>query len=324
MLVQAVKEDDFVFLDDNLTAYIMKRHERIGESKSEERLLENALNRNARQCMTTLFNPPYNVKYRCFRDLFQAFSEDDLWKVDRVLPQIPKRFNNLRYHNDDCSLSTLLLRPLDVLCGLENSILVQEITRPKRRAERNPPMVELCNMFFEVMFSTPALFSKLNALKHEDIKSWHLLAPEEIKWLTHLSECIGFPQCLLQPDCFVTQRTDLSSVFSLWTAHRFKSVGAVTDSASIDPPSLLVCCRVRIRIHLITLQERRPECPNYWELVSQLPLPQKLRDFLLFKELWPSGPPRYYSSDDDSDFSGGFTSEEMEEFFDDNDSDIYD
>ncbi|KAG5452785.1 hypothetical protein CSKR_102621 [Clonorchis sinensis] len=329
MLVQAVKEDDFVFLDDNLTAYITKRHECVGESKSEERLLENALNWNARQCMTTLFNPPYNVKYRCFRDLFQAFAEDDIWKVDRVLPQIPKRFNNLRYHDDDCSLSTLLLRPLDVLWGLENSSLVQEITRPKRRTERSPPMVELCNMFFEVMFSTPALSSKLDALKHENIKSWYLLAPEEIKWLTHLSECIGFPQCLLQPDCvqfvdLVTERTDLSSVFRLWTAHRFKSVGTFTSSASIDPPSLLVCCRVRIRIHLITLQERLPKCPNYWELVNQLPLPQKLRDFLLFKELWPSGPPRYYSSDDDSSFSGGFTSEGMEEFFDDNDSVIYD
>ncbi|GAA53286.1 hypothetical protein CLF_109940, partial [Clonorchis sinensis] len=278
MLVQAVKEDDFVFLDDNLTAYITKRHECVGESKSEERLLEahwfqllqfrssdsgraweNALNWNARQCMTTLFNPPYNVKYRCFRDLFQAFAEDDIWKVDRVLPQIPKRFNNLRYHDDDCSLSTLLLRPLDVLWGLENSSLVQEITRPKRRTERSPPMVELCNMFFEVMFSTPALSSKLDALKHENIKSWYLLATEEIKWLTHLSECIGFPQCLLQPDCvqfvdLVTERTDLSSVFRLWTAHRFKSVGTFTSSASIDPPSLLVCCRVRIRIHLITLQ----------------------------------------------------------------------
>ncbi|KAA3677836.1 uncharacterized protein DEA37_0001424 [Paragonimus westermani] len=104
------------------------------------------------------------------------------------------------------------------------------------------------------------------------------------------TSCTGYPDCLAE----LVFRWSCHGVHGrlpgprhFWLHHRFGSMNG-NFSLQLSPPTLLSACRTHIRRYLVRRILSEVSNGNYVHMVLKLPIPSRLRDYLLFTELWPS------------------------------------
>ncbi|KAF8561577.1 hypothetical protein P879_06601 [Paragonimus westermani] len=139
---------------------------------------------------------------------------------------------------------------------------------------------------FELLLSNPELrYRTASCMDHSVISPY-----SNLDQLYSDTSCTGYPDCLAE----LVFRWSCHGVHGrlpgprhFWLHHRFGSMNG-NFSLQLSPPTLLSACRTHIRRYLVRRILSEASNGNYVHVVLKLPIPSKLRDYLLFTELWPS------------------------------------
>ncbi|KAF8570069.1 hypothetical protein P879_03599 [Paragonimus westermani] len=163
-------------------------------------------------------------------------------------------------------------------------------------------------LLLELFMATPYLFtfhiwSGQENLSVEQRHFWPVPPLIEDELREHVLKCQNYPYCLhLQLEESIAEGRNVEWAWrrlsALWRAHRFSS--SIRNKASVvervwGPPLLKDICRETIRRQLV--QTTHPSFlnkdgqnlrENYIYLVFRLPIPQELKQFLIYENLWPA------------------------------------
>ncbi|KAF7255126.1 hypothetical protein EG68_12305 [Paragonimus skrjabini miyazakii] len=163
-------------------------------------------------------------------------------------------------------------------------------------------------LLLELLMATPHLFTFHIWSGQEDdsveqYSFWPVPPLIEKDLIEHVLQCQNYPHCLhIQLEETISDEGDVECAWrklsALWRVHRFSSLIRNKDSVVErvwGPPLLKDICRETIRRQLV--QTTHPSFvdkdgqnlrENYIHLVFRLPIPQELKQFLIYEHLWPA------------------------------------
>uniref|UniRef100_A0A5K3EMT0 SOCS box domain-containing protein n=1 Tax=Mesocestoides corti TaxID=53468 RepID=A0A5K3EMT0_MESCO len=238
----------------------------VVNSAVRENFLHYAVRQLAGYCVHVLVNPPYNWDPQ--RQNVLGASPLDLamsgtaylpvvWPLAVASPALPHGSTS------SVTLADLLLRPpphpfshdaIDTICD--------------RRAASPDYTLAAFNLLFDLIRCTPELM----------VRDWAHIAPQRCAECS-ASDSPGVASCLA-----ADRPVDFPQRFSCWLWHRH--LGGDKPTNQLSPLSLLECCRTVIRQEIMKglVNDRQM---NYASAIKSLSLPQQLRSFLAFRDLWP-------------------------------------
>ncbi|TGZ62734.1 hypothetical protein CRM22_007261 [Opisthorchis felineus] len=282
----------------------------------EKTLLRFAVIRSAYKCVALLTSPPYSWDpdrrdpYG-WSPLQTAEDRDDLWcSTELALRTSELRSVGYLLPKWPCGgrTSTCLLWPQDMWYQpLTREAFIHRrgfgsvlhhgirLLDQRRQLAMGGEMVALT---FELLMATPFLFAfdlwTGEPCTHHTGTFWPIPQTALTKAADHFG-CSRYPQCLhlVLPDLSNTPEDPeeaWQSIFSAWLCHRLqpeyrRPVKECTLNWS--PIRLQDLCRAAIRQRLVYAMVECNPCENYAQRISQVPLPYRLKDFLLYREIWP-------------------------------------
>ncbi|CAL8099316.1 unnamed protein product [Calicophoron daubneyi] len=155
-------------------------------------------------------------------------------------------------------------------------------------------------LMYEMFLSNPELcdpFLGRGPVEGTDYWSIELSVGHPVE---HENECKIYPRCLLRLWLMFcrcgNQKRAFQELQNVWIVHRFtipRHAGGKVEYIGL-PPTLKQFCRISLRRHLVrNIRKLHPHVvrdhfPNYARLVYSLHLPLDLREFLLYKDIWPT------------------------------------
>ncbi|CAH8479744.1 unnamed protein product [Heterobilharzia americana] len=307
----AIKDD----CRENLLALVRHRECLLsGESVTEEcyvnpqvreNLLHFAVHQSASRCVNLLINPPFC--WNSERPNSLGHSPLQLAMRRHYFPVVYSLASHSRlsysYDKNAFSVDLLLIEPSSI--ELISEVLNHSYDSPDK-VSNLAWLFDACEfdegnrrctaeniiLLFELLLSGPSCpltHSLWSAIKQVSMTNFHDIS------------CMSYPDCLFSRNIHI-RSTTWRMLVTTWASHRLLMLDLSSTCNhqpvfAFGPLSLLDLCRIAIRKHISLLIDGRRENQkksstvnnyNYAYLISQLPIPSKLRAFLSYCDLWPN------------------------------------